>query len=63
MILTTEYKGRNVLILGFGTSGKSLAASLSKSGAVVWIWDDNPNTLINAKKIGFNTFNPHEDEI
>ena len=63
MILTTEYKGRNVLILGFGTSGESLAASLSTSGAIVWIWDDNPNTLLKAKKIGFNTFNPYEDEI
>ena len=63
MIIIPKYTNKVVLILGFGRSGASLAASLITSGAKVWIWDDNPNALSDAGKNGLNVFNPKKSEI
>ena len=35
------FSSKHVVILGMGVTGKAIAASLYKSGANVFIWDDN----------------------
>ncbi len=41
MITSKVFSSKNVLILGMGVTGKSVAASLYKSGANIFYWDDN----------------------
>tara|TARA_B100000953_G_scaffold101430_1_gene83241 strand:- start:657 stop:2039 length:1383 start_codon:yes stop_codon:yes gene_type:complete len=41
MITSKVFSSKNVLILGMGVTGKSIAASLYKSGANIFYWDDN----------------------
>ena len=41
MITSKVFSSKNILILGMGVTGKSIAASLYKSGANVFFWDDN----------------------
>ena len=41
MITSKVFSSKHVVILGMGVTGKAIAASLYKSGANVFIWDDN----------------------
>jgi len=41
MITSKVFSSKYVLILGMGITGKSIAASLYKSGANIFFWDDN----------------------
>ena len=41
MITSKVFSSKNVLILGMGVTGKGIAASLYKSGANIFFWDDN----------------------
>ena len=41
MITSKVFSSKNVLILGMGVTGKSIAASLYKSGSNIFYWDDN----------------------
>ena len=41
MITSKVFLEKNALILGMGVTGKSIAASLHKSGANIYFWDDN----------------------
>jgi len=41
MIRSKVFSSKNILILGMGVTGKSIAASLYKSGANIFFWDDN----------------------
>ena len=41
MITSKVFSSKHVLILGMGVTGKSIAASLYKSGANIFFWDDN----------------------
>ena len=41
MITSKVFSSKCVLILGMGVTGKSIAASLYKSGGNIFIWDDN----------------------
>ena len=43
MITSKVFSSKYVLILGMGITGKSIAASLYKSGANIFFWDDNNN--------------------
>ena len=50
MNLEKKYNKKDVLILGFGKTGKSLIKFLIKLNAYIYIWDDN----INLKNLNFN---------
>ena len=41
MITSKVFSSKNVLILGMGVTGRGIAASLYRSGANVFFWDDN----------------------
>ena len=41
MITSKVFISKNALILGMGVTGRSIAASLNKSGANIYYWDDN----------------------
>ena len=45
MILLPEYKNRKIGVMGLGLSGQATVASLSKSGANVFAWDENEANL------------------
>ena len=73
MITSKAFSSKHVFILGMGVTGKAIAASLYKSGANVFIWDDNniirnkyrgnkyrifDNKKFNWKKIDFLVVSP-----
>jgi UDP-N-acetylmuramoylalanine--D-glutamate ligase len=52
MIVPTHYKNQNVVVLGLGRSGRSVAHSLCQAGAHVFAWDDQEEARIAAEKEG-----------
>ncbi|MFD1625786.1 UDP-N-acetylmuramoyl-L-alanine--D-glutamate ligase [Azospirillum griseum] len=46
-------EGLPVAVMGLGKSGLATAAALRRSGAEVWVWDDNPASRAKAEADGF----------
>jgi len=46
-------KNKDILILGYGKTGKSLAKYLTKQGAKIYFWDDNAKILAKIDKSYF----------
>ncbi|WP_298372922.1 UDP-N-acetylmuramoyl-L-alanine--D-glutamate ligase [Azospirillum sp.] len=46
-------EGLPVAVMGLGKSGLATAAALRRSGAEVWVWDDNPASRATAEADGF----------
>jgi UDP-N-acetylmuramoylalanine--D-glutamate ligase len=46
-------EGLPVAVMGLGKSGLATAAALRRSGAEVWVWDDNPASRAAAEADGF----------
>ena len=46
-------KNKDILILGYGKTGKSLAKYLTKQGAKIYFWDDNAKILAKINKSYF----------
>jgi UDP-N-acetylmuramoylalanine--D-glutamate ligase len=46
-------EGLPVAVMGLGKSGLATAAALRRSGADVWVWDDNPASRATAEADGF----------
>lgn len=62
MIVPTHYKNQNVVVLGLGRSGRSVAHSLCQAGAHVFAWDDQEEARIAAEKEGIPLKNIEEIE-
>jgi len=54
MLNVQGVQGRTIAVLGLGRSGLSAARALRDSGAVVWVWDDNPAARAVAQGQGFD---------
>jgi len=46
-------EGMPVAVMGLGKSGLATATALRRSGAEVWVWDDNPASRATAEADGF----------
>ncbi|MDP2698629.1 UDP-N-acetylmuramoyl-L-alanine--D-glutamate ligase [Thalassospira sp.] len=46
MIELSHLRGKIVAVLGLGKSGQASVKALIASGAIVWAWDDNPDSLL-----------------
>ncbi|MBP02399.1 MAG: UDP-N-acetylmuramoyl-L-alanine--D-glutamate ligase [Rhodospirillaceae bacterium] len=56
MIPLNAYSNKAVLVVGYGTTGIATAAALHKSGANVFIWDDDHSKKADAQKKAFQIF-------
>ena len=54
MILSPQFRGRTVAVMGLGRSGLASAKALSASGAEVWAWDDEVESRARAASEGLN---------
>ncbi|OUV07039.1 MAG: UDP-N-acetylmuramoyl-L-alanine--D-glutamate ligase [Alphaproteobacteria bacterium TMED87] len=63
MILLDSYNTKKILVVGFGKTGFSSARSLRKSGADIYIWDDNNIFRDLAIENGFTIFEYKKHDI
>ena len=62
MIISNDFKGQKVAILGLGRSGRSVAQSLLKADAQVLAWDDQESAREVAHDLGIPLINLHSIE-
>jgi UDP-N-acetylmuramoylalanine--D-glutamate ligase len=55
LIPVTTFAGKKVAVFGLGKSGMLSAEALSKGGAEVVVFDDNPKSLADARNAGLKT--------